>query len=100
MGLGGVSMTELLIILLIVVLIFGTKRLGTLGADLGSAIKSFRKAMEAKDEDTPAPKPAGALPPQAAAEPQSVAAKVSASSQAPGRPDVEPLGAGPASRDA
>ena len=50
MGLGGISIWQLLIILLIVVLIFGTKRLKTLGGDLGSALKSFRKAMD-KDED-------------------------------------------------
>lgn len=51
MGLGGISMWQLLIILLIVVLIFGTKRLKTLGGDLGGALKSFRKAMETHDED-------------------------------------------------
>lgn len=55
MGLGGISMWQLLIILLIVVLIFGTKRLKTIGGDLGGALKSFRKAMDTdepgKDED-------------------------------------------------
>jgi sec-independent protein translocase protein TatA len=55
MGLGGISMWQLLIILLIVVLIFGTKRLRTIGGDLGGALKSFRKAMDTdepdKDED-------------------------------------------------
>ncbi|HEX6999400.1 MAG TPA: twin-arginine translocase TatA/TatE family subunit [Gammaproteobacteria bacterium] len=50
MGLGGVSIWQLLIILLIVVLIFGTKRLKTLGGDLGSALKSFRQAMDKDDE--------------------------------------------------
>lgn len=50
MGLGGISIWQLLIVLLIVVLVFGTKRLKTLGGDLGSALKSFRKAMD-KDED-------------------------------------------------
>jgi sec-independent protein translocase protein TatA len=42
----GVSMTQLLIILLIVVLVFGTKRLKNVGGDLGDAIKSFRSAMK------------------------------------------------------
>ena len=37
MGLGGISLWQLLIVLLIVVLIFGTKRLKTLGGDLGGA---------------------------------------------------------------
>jgi sec-independent protein translocase protein TatA len=45
MGLGGISIGELLIVLVIVVLIFGTKRLKSIGSDLGSAIKSFRGAM-------------------------------------------------------
>lgn len=50
MGLGGVSIWQLLIILLIVIMIFGTKRLKSLGSDLGGAVKSFRKAMD-QDED-------------------------------------------------
>lgn len=45
MGLGGISMWQLLIILLIVVVIFGTKKLGNIGSDLGGAVKGFRKAM-------------------------------------------------------
>ncbi len=52
MGLGGISIWQLLIVLLIVVLIFGTKRLKTIGGDFGGALKSFRKAMES-DEDKP-----------------------------------------------
>lgn len=53
MGFGGISLWQLLIILLIVVVIFGTKKLGSIGSDLGGAVKGFRKAMgEAeKDED-------------------------------------------------
>jgi sec-independent protein translocase protein TatA len=49
MGLGGISIWQLLIILVIVVLIFGTKRLKTLGGDLGGALRSFRKAMDTDD---------------------------------------------------
>jgi sec-independent protein translocase protein TatA len=45
MGLGGISLWQLLIILVIVVVIFGTKRLGSIGKDLGGAVKGFRKAM-------------------------------------------------------
>ena len=55
MGLGGISMWQLLVILVIVVLIFGTKRLKSLGGDLGGAIKSFRGAMadpDGSDDDT------------------------------------------------
>ncbi len=58
MGLGGISVTQLLIILAIVILIFGTKRLKNLGGDLGGALKSFRKAMDTDEdksaEDAPA----------------------------------------------
>ncbi len=46
-----ISWPQLLIILVIVLAIFGTKRLRTLGSDLGSAVKGFRGAMkEAEDE--------------------------------------------------
>ena len=52
MGLGGISLWQLLIILLIVVLIFGTKRLKSIGGDLGGAVKGFRQAMsEPEDEE-------------------------------------------------
>lgn len=53
MGLGGISIWQLLIILLIVIMLFGTKRLKGLGSDLGDAIKGFRKSM-GSDEDKPA----------------------------------------------
>jgi sec-independent protein translocase protein TatA len=52
MGIGGISIWQLVIILVIVVLLFGTKRLGSLGSDLGSAIKGFRKSMQNDDEDS------------------------------------------------
>ncbi len=42
----GISITQLVIILAIVVLLFGTKRLRNLGGDLGSAIKGFRSAVK------------------------------------------------------
>ena len=43
---------QLLIILVIVLAIFGTKRLRSLGSDLGSAIKGFRSAMSESEKDT------------------------------------------------
>ena len=45
MGFGGISIWQLLIILVIVLLLFGTKRLKNLGSDLGSAVKGFKGAM-------------------------------------------------------
>lgn len=50
MGLGGISIWQLLIILVIVVLLFGTKRLKNIGSDLGSAVKGFKKSVT--DEST------------------------------------------------
>ena len=49
MGLGGISIWQLLIILAIVVMLFGTSRLRNIGSDLGSAIKGFRNSVS-KDE--------------------------------------------------
>ncbi|GHD34031.1 twin-arginine translocase TatA/TatE family subunit [Parahalioglobus pacificus] len=46
MGIGGISIWQLLIILAIVIMLFGTKRLRTLGSDLGSAVKGFRNSMQ------------------------------------------------------
>jgi len=45
MGFSGISIWQLLIVLLIVLLVFGTKRLKNIGSDMGSAIKGFKGAM-------------------------------------------------------
>lgn len=50
MGLGGISIWQLLIILAIVLLIFGTKRLKNLGSDMGGAIKGFKDAVSDGEE--------------------------------------------------
>ncbi|MGF1742548.1 twin-arginine translocase TatA/TatE family subunit [Vibrio profundum] len=47
---GGIGIWQLLIVALIVVVLFGTKKIGRIGGDLGSAIKGFKKAMS--DDDT------------------------------------------------
>ncbi len=49
MGFGGIGIWQLIIILVIVVMLFGTKKLRNLGSDLGGALKGFKTAM--KDED-------------------------------------------------
>jgi sec-independent protein translocase protein TatA len=46
----GISVTKLLIVLAIIIVIFGTKRLRTLGTDLGDAIKNFRSAIKEGEE--------------------------------------------------
>ncbi|MGB0846191.1 MAG: twin-arginine translocase TatA/TatE family subunit [Thiolinea sp.] len=53
MGFGGISPWSLLIILVIILLLFGTKRLRNMGGDLGGAFKSFKKSMK-DEEDTAA----------------------------------------------
>ena len=47
----GIGFKELLIILAIALLIFGAKRLRTIGSDLGGAVKGFRKAMSDGEDD-------------------------------------------------
>ena len=46
----GISIWQLLIILAIVLVLFGAKRLRNLGGDLGTAIKGFRQAMKEEDQ--------------------------------------------------
>jgi len=53
---GGISIWQLLIVLVIVLLLFGTKRLKSIGSDLGNAVKGFRSAMsegEKEKDDEP-----------------------------------------------
>ena len=56
MGMGGISIWQLLIILLIVLLLFGTKRLKGIGSDLGNAIKGFRSALNESEREGEAKK--------------------------------------------
>jgi len=50
LGLGGLGTTELLVLLLIVVVIFGARRLPEIGSGLGRAIKNFRSGLSSQDE--------------------------------------------------
>ncbi|ALB61272.1 Twin-arginine translocation protein TatA [Cronobacter condimenti 1330] len=47
---GGISIWQLAIIVILVVLLFGTKKLRSLGSDLGESIKGFKKAMGDEDK--------------------------------------------------
>ena len=51
MGLGGINLWQLIIILLIVLLLFGSKKLRNIGGDLGNAVKGFKKAMKEEQEE-------------------------------------------------
>jgi len=50
MGFGGISIWQLVIVLGIIILLFGTKKLRNLGGDVGSAVKGFKKAMREDDD--------------------------------------------------
>ena len=53
----GLGMRELVIILLVVLVVFGAKKLRTVGSDLGHAVKGFKKAMsEGEEEQNAGPK--------------------------------------------
>jgi len=47
----GIGMRELLIILLVVLLVFGAKKLRTIGSDLGAAVRGFKKSMSEGEEE-------------------------------------------------
>lgn len=50
--LGGISIWQLLIVLIIVVLLFGTKKLKNLGSDLGAAIKGFKDEYKGEEQNS------------------------------------------------
>lgn len=66
MGVGGIW--QWVVVLLIILLLFGTKKLRNMGTDLGSAVKGFRKGMQADPEKLDADADAG-TPAKGAAEP-------------------------------
>ena len=54
---GGLSIWHWLIVLLVVVLIFGTKKLRNIGQDLGGAVKGFKEGMKSQDGEPVSPDP-------------------------------------------
>jgi len=62
MGLEGLSIGHLLVVLLVAVLVFGTKRIRTVGSDLGHAIRGFKQAMREGEEAEAAPAAAAPEP--------------------------------------
>ena len=51
MGLGGISIWQLLVILVIILLLVGPKRLKSLGSEMGNFLNNFRKAVDDKEEN-------------------------------------------------
>ncbi|MNN61849.1 Sec-independent protein translocase protein TatA [compost metagenome] len=62
---GSVSWIHWVIVLVVVILIFGTKKLGNIGADLGKAVKGFKDGIKSDDE-SPAASPPPTAPSQVA----------------------------------
>ena len=52
---GGLGMRELVVILLVVLVVFGAKKLRTVGSDLGAAVRGFKKAMSEGEEEQNTP---------------------------------------------
>lgn len=76
MGLTGISIWQLLILLAIVIVLFGTKRLRTLGSDLGSMIKGFKSSMNSGEDPPKTDEQKAQEPP-----PQPIAAQQAAAPQ-------------------
>jgi sec-independent protein translocase protein TatA len=53
----GIGMRELVVILLVVLLVFGAKKLRTIGSDLGAAVRGFKKSMSDGEEEELRPPP-------------------------------------------
>ena len=51
MGIGGISFWQILIILVVILVLFGGKKIRTMGSDLGEGLKGFKKALKDEDED-------------------------------------------------
>ncbi len=64
---GNFGIWQLLLVLLIVVLLFGTKRVRSIGSDLGSALKSFRKGLSEEEAENPQIKADAEVTPEASA---------------------------------
>tara|TARA_B100000686_G_C16586767_1_gene861094 strand:+ start:481 stop:666 length:186 start_codon:yes stop_codon:yes gene_type:complete len=52
MGIGGISFWQILIILVVILILFGGKKIRTMGSDLGEGLKGFKKAIKDEDPDT------------------------------------------------
>ena len=51
MGIGGISFWQIIIILVVILVLFGGKKIRTMGSDLGEGLKGFKKAIKDEDAD-------------------------------------------------
>jgi sec-independent protein translocase protein TatA len=65
---GNLGFTEILILLLVLLLVFGARRIPEIGASIGQGIKEFKRSLSdaGKDEQVPPPPPPSTVPPPAA----------------------------------
>jgi sec-independent protein translocase protein TatA len=63
---GSMSIWHWLVVLVIVMLVFGTKKLGNMGSDLGKAVKGFKDGVKGEEEDKPVAQPHPQAPQQVA----------------------------------
>ena len=52
MGIGGISIWQILIILLVILVLFGGKKIRNMGSDLGEGLKGFKKAIKVEDTES------------------------------------------------
>lgn len=64
MGVSGIGFGELLILLAIVLLLFGSNKLSRVGSDLGTAIRGFRSALQGDTNAMPPPSPGQKVEPE------------------------------------
>ncbi|MFN7085357.1 MAG: Sec-independent protein translocase subunit TatA [Burkholderiales bacterium] len=60
---GSLSIWHWLIVLMVVILVFGTKKLRNLGADLGSAVRGFKEGMKSESEEDKSAQAKAEIPP-------------------------------------
>ncbi len=84
---GGISIWQLLIVLVIIVLLFGTSKLRNIGGDLGAALRNFRDSMRTSEEEGEGEKPGepGRLPPGEAPKSTAAGSTAGASTEAGAR---------------
>jgi len=73
---GGLSLWHWIIVLIIVVLVFGTKKLPNVGKDIGGAVRGFKEGMKSAEEKDREAKAAEAAPPQQVTEGQIIEGEV------------------------
>ena len=65
---GSMSIWHWVVVLVIVMLVFGTKKLGNMGSDIGKAVKGFKDGVKGEEEKTSASQPGTTQPPQQVAD--------------------------------